>query len=94
MQELDIQILDILARPMRMDELRRALRGVRKKDMEESLERLTAEGKIMRNKKNRIAQIAHFVVPAVPILPQNADLVLWHPMSKMSRVIFSSRQTA
>lgn len=60
MEKLDTQVFDLLARPMRMDELRRALGGVPKKELSASLARLTAEGKIMRNKKNRIAQTAHF----------------------------------
>ena len=60
MNKLDTRILTLLEKPMRLDALRKALVGVGNKRIEESLARLTDQGKIVKNKKNRFAQAAHF----------------------------------
>lgn len=60
MEELDRKVFDLLARPMRAEELRRLLPGVGKQELADCLNRLTHSGQIVKNKKNRLAQAAHF----------------------------------
>lgn len=58
--ELDGRLYDLLAAPLRIEEIRRALPEVSKHDLKESLDRLLADGRIMKNKKNRFAQAGHY----------------------------------
>ncbi len=60
MDSLDQKILTLLAQPLRLEELRRHLPGVRKQQIIESLQRLSTSGQIVKNKKNRFAQASHF----------------------------------
>lgn len=60
MQQLDREIFELLARPMRIEELRRLLPGIGKQELKTCVQRLTQSGQIVKNKKNRLAQAAHF----------------------------------
>lgn len=60
MASLDEKILELLARPLRMEELRRHVPGAGKQEIKDSVQRLLASGQIVKNKKNRLAQAAHF----------------------------------
>ena len=50
---LETRLLDLLAQPMRIDEIRRALPEAGKNALKDALDSLSADGKIMKNKKNR-----------------------------------------
>ncbi len=58
--ELENELYALLAAPMRMEEIRRALPQAGKSELKEALDRLVADGRVMKNKKNRFAQSAHF----------------------------------
>ena len=58
--ELEGKLLGLLTQPMRMDELRRALPETGKNELKDVLDRLIAEGQVMKNKKNRFAVSAHY----------------------------------
>lgn len=60
MEQLDRRVFELLARPMRAEELRRLLPGVGKQELKDCLQRLTQNGQIVKNKKNRLAQAGHF----------------------------------
>ena len=60
MDSLDQKVFQLLARPQRQEELRRQLPGVGKQALADCIQRLTASGKIVKNKKNRLAQAAHY----------------------------------
>lgn len=60
MEQLDRKVIDLLARPMRIEELRRLLPGVGKQELKDCIQRLSQSGQIVKNKKNRLAQAAHF----------------------------------
>lgn len=57
---LETRLLDLLAQPMRIDEIRRALPETGKNELKEALDSLIADGKVMKNKKNRFAVSAHY----------------------------------
>lgn len=57
---LETQLLDLLAQPMRIDEIRRALPETGKNELKDALDSLIADGKVMKNKKNRFAVSAHY----------------------------------
>jgi len=58
----------LLARPMRLDELKRALPEMSRQALTEELEALGAAGLILRNKKNRYAQSEHYGCTAATFL--------------------------
>lgn len=58
--ELETRLLDLLAQPMRIDEIRRALPETGKNELKDALDSLIADGKVMKNKKNRFAVSAHY----------------------------------
>lgn len=60
MEQLDRKVIDLLARPMRIEELRRLLPGAGKQELKDCVQRLSQSGQIVKNKKNRLAQAAHF----------------------------------
>ncbi len=60
MERLDNQILEMLAQPKRLEELWRLLPGVSRQQIRQSVDRLLADGRIVKNKKNRLAQAEHF----------------------------------
>ena len=53
MNELDTRLYALLERPARAEELKRYLPSYSKQQIRQSLDRLSAEGKILKNKKNR-----------------------------------------
>ena len=57
---LETRLLDLLAQPMRIDEIRRALPETGKSELKDALDSLIADGKVMKNKKNRFAVSAHY----------------------------------
>ena len=57
---LDGRLLTLLAQPLRIEEIRRALPDIGKHELKDSLDRLTQDGKIMKNKKNRFAVASHY----------------------------------
>lgn len=57
---LESRLLSLLTQPMRLDELRRALPEAGKQEVKDALDRLTADGAVMKNKKNRFAVSAHY----------------------------------
>lgn len=57
---LETRLLDLLAQPMRIDEIRRALPETGKNELKDALDSLIADGKVMKNKKNRFAVSAHY----------------------------------
>ena len=58
--ELESKLLALLAQPMRMDEMRRALPETGKNELKDALDRLIADGQVMKNKKNRFALCTHY----------------------------------
>ena len=63
MQQEDMvesKLLALLAQPMRIDEIRRALPEAGKHELKDALDRLMADGRVMKNKKNRFAVSAHY----------------------------------
>lgn len=57
---LETRLLDLLVQPMRIDEIRRALPETGKNELKDALDSLIADGKVMKNKKNRFAVSAHY----------------------------------
>lgn len=60
MNELDTRLYTLLERPARAEELKKYLPTYSKQEIKDALARLTADGKILKNKKNRFAHIEHF----------------------------------
>ena len=63
MQQEDMvesKLLALLAQPMRIDEIRRALPEAGKHELKDALDRLMADGRVMKNKKNRFAVSTHY----------------------------------
>lgn len=60
MNELETRIYDLLERPARAEELKKYLPAYGKQQIREALDRLTAEGRILKNKKNRYAHAEHY----------------------------------
>ena len=60
MKELDQRLYDLLARPIRQDELRKFLPGAEKGEIIRALARLSEQGLILKNKKNRWARAEHY----------------------------------
>ena len=63
MQQEDMverKLLALLTQPMRIDEIRRALPEAGKHELKDALDRLMADGRVMKNKKNRFAVSAHY----------------------------------
>lgn len=57
---LESKLLALLAQPMRIEDLRRALPEAGKAALKEALDRLVADGRVMKNKKNRFAVCTHY----------------------------------
>ena len=57
---LESRLLSLLIQPMRIDEIRRALPEAGKRELKDALDRLIADGRAMKNKKNRFAVSAHY----------------------------------
>ena len=57
---LETRLLGLLAQPMRIDEIRRALPETGKNELKDAFDSLIADGKVMKNKKNRFAVSAHY----------------------------------
>ena len=57
---LESTLLSLLAQPLRMDEIRRALPETGKQELKQAIDRLLADGLITKNKKNRFAVSAHY----------------------------------
>ena len=57
---LESRLLSLLIQPMRIDEIRRALPEAGKRELKDALDRLIADGRVMKNKKNRFAVSAHY----------------------------------
>ncbi|MBR3867317.1 MAG: hypothetical protein IKM54_05955, partial [Butyricicoccus sp.] len=60
MNELEQKLYDLLARPVRQDELRKFLPGAGKNEIIHALARLSEQGLILKNKKNRWARAEHY----------------------------------
>lgn len=58
--ELERELLELLAKPLRIDEIRRALPEAGKQELKIALDSLLADGRVMKNKKNRYAQAGHY----------------------------------
>ena len=57
---LQNELLSLLNQPMRIDEIRRALPEAGRNELKDALDILIADGKVMKNKKNRFAVSAHY----------------------------------
>ncbi|MBQ8584964.1 MAG: ribonuclease R [Butyricicoccus sp.] len=60
MNELEQKLYDLLARPVRQDELRKFLPGAGKNEIVHALAKLSEQGLILKNKKNRWARAEHY----------------------------------
>ncbi|MDO5142280.1 MAG: ribonuclease R [Eubacteriales bacterium] len=58
--ELEKRLLALLQQPLRRDELQRAVPAASKHELRQALDRLCADGRVMKNKKNRYAVCAHY----------------------------------
>lgn len=58
--ELQSALYELLAAPLRIEEIRRALPQAGRNELKEALDGLIADGRVMKNKKNRYAQSAHY----------------------------------
>lgn len=58
--ELESRLLTLLTQPMRADDIRRALPEAPKQELKDTLDRLLADGRVMKNKKNRYAVSTHY----------------------------------
>lgn len=57
---LENELLSLLVQPMRIDEIRRALPEAGRNELKDALDHLMADGRVMKNKKNRFAVSAHY----------------------------------
>ncbi len=60
MTELEQRLYDLLARPVRQEELRKFLPGAGKSEIVRALARLSERGLILKNRKNRWARSEHY----------------------------------
>lgn len=60
MNELETRLYALLERPARAEELKKHFPAYSKQQIREALDHLTAEGKILKNKKNRYAHAEHY----------------------------------
>jgi ribonuclease R len=60
MNEQDTRIYALLAQPHKIEDLRRALPEMSRQELLDSMERLCASGKVLKNKKNYYAQAQHY----------------------------------
>ncbi|MDY3712815.1 MAG: ribonuclease R [Agathobaculum sp.] len=58
--ELQSALYELLAAPLRIEEIRRALPQAGRNELKDALDGLIADGRVMKNKKNRYAQSAHY----------------------------------
>lgn len=58
--ELDRALYALLSKPMQIEDIRRALPNAEKQALKGSLDRLITAGRVMKNKKNRFAQVGHY----------------------------------
>ena len=93
---LDGRLLTLLAQPLRIEEIRRALPDIGKHELKDALDRLTQDGKIMKNKKNRFAVACTTAAPPARSSRPSAALPLSRPTSSRvspNRTIISFRRT-
>ena len=57
---LEAKLLEVLQHPCRMEDIRRELPDAGKNETKAALDALIADGKVMKNKKNRFAVSAHY----------------------------------
>lgn len=60
MENLIQELLKKLVSPMKIEEIRHVMPGVGKQELKSLLDRLTSDGSIMKNKKNRYAVPSHY----------------------------------
>ena len=58
--ELESRLLEILVHPCRIEDIRRELPNAGKNNLKNALDALIADGRVMKNKKNRFAVSAHY----------------------------------
>lgn len=58
--ELQSALYELLAAPLRIEEIRRALPQAGRNELKDALDGLIADGRVMKNKKNRYAQSTHY----------------------------------
>ncbi len=58
--ELESRLLEILVHPCRIEDIRRELPNAGKNNLKNALDALVADGRVMKNKKNRFAVSAHY----------------------------------
>lgn len=93
---LDGRLLTLLAQPLRIEEIRRALPDIGKHELKDALDRLTQDGKIMKNKKNRFAVASHYGCATGTFLATERALPLSRPTSsrmRPNRTTISFRRT-
>lgn len=75
----DSIVYRLLAKPMRFDELKRAIPEMSKQDLIAELEALGQAGLVLRNKKNRYAQAEHFGCTAATFLATERSFAFARP---------------
>ena len=95
---LDGRLLTLLAQPLRIEEIRRALPDIGKHELKDALDRLTQDGKIMKNKKNRFAVASHYGCATGTFLATERGFAfvapdVEHPVAVPNRTIISFRRT-
>ena len=83
--ELESRLLEILVHPCRIEDIRRELPNAGKNNLKNALDALVADGRVMKNKKNRFAVSAHYGCAAGTYLATERR-------AKPSRMICSSRR--
>ena len=91
MNELDTRLYALLERPARAEELKRHLPSYSKQQIRQSLDRLSAEGKILKNKKNRYAHAEHYGCLTGVFQATERGYGFVTPDARTRRATFSSR---
>ena len=89
--ELESRLLEILVHPCRIEDIRRELPNAGKNNLKNALDALIADGRVMKNKKNRLAVS---VRPGPIWLPSGHSRLSRRIIrrAKPSRMICSSRR--
>ena len=93
--ELESRLLEILVHPCRIEDIRRELPNAGKNNLKNALDALVADGRVMKNKKNRFAVSAHYGCAAGTYLLPSGHSRLSRRIirrAKPSRMICSSRR--
>lgn len=93
--ELESRLLEILVHPCRIEDIRRELPNAGKNNLKNALDALVADGRVMKNKKNRFAVSAHYGCAAGTYLATERAFALSRRIirrAKPSRMICSSRR--